>query len=89
MAKEFVPVHNRELVSVAEMQMVHSNHDCSEGMVAQVRSMNKVGIKTSQIVSHMTLQAGGYNKLSCKLWDVDNVVANDQCKEKVEIRKRL
>ena len=36
-AKEFVPIHNHELVSVAEMQMVHSNRDCSEGMVAQVR----------------------------------------------------
>ena len=83
-AKEFVPIHNHKLVSVTEMQLVRSNRDCSEGMVAQVRSMNKVGIKPSQIVSHMALQAGGYNKLPCQLRDVYNVVASDQYKEKVE-----
>ena len=64
-AKEFVPIHNHELVSVIEIQMVRSNRDCSEAMVPQVKSMNKVGIKTSQIVSYMALQGGGYNKLPC------------------------
>ena len=84
MAKEFVAIHNHELVSVAELQMMRSNRDCSQGMVSQVRSMNKVGIKTSHIVSHMALQSGGYNKLPCQLRDVYNALATDRRKEKVE-----
>ena len=45
-------------------------------MVAQVMPLNKVGIKTSNIVAHIALQLGGYIKLSCQLRDVYNKVAN-------------
>ena len=84
MAKEFVPTYNHDLVSVAELQMVRSNRDCNDAIVAQVRSMNKFGIKTFKIMSHMALQVGGYHKLLCQLRDMYNAVANERCKEKVE-----
>ena len=50
--------------------------------------MNKIGIKTFQIVSYMALQEGGYNKLPCQLQDVYNVVANDRRKKKVETNSK-
>ena len=83
-AKEFVPTHNHDLVSMAKLQMVQSNHECNVGIVAQVRTLNKVGIKTFQIVSHMVMQVGGYHKLPYQLWDVYNAVASERRKEKVK-----
>ena len=46
--------------------------------------MNKVGIKTSQIMPNMALQACGYHKLPCRLWDVYNKVAGKRHKEKLD-----
>ncbi|KAM6542954.1 hypothetical protein CsatB_007401 [Cannabis sativa] len=47
----------------------------SDGLLAQVRSMNSVGIKTANIMSHVALQSGGYEKMPCQLRDVYNRVA--------------
>ena len=38
--------------------------------------MNRVGIKTSNIVAHRALQSGGNTKIPCQLCDVSNKVAS-------------
>ncbi|KAM6570958.1 hypothetical protein CsatA_015038 [Cannabis sativa] len=56
----------------------------SDGLLAQVRSMNSVGIKTANIMSHVALQSGGYEKMPCQLRDVYNRVAGAKREEKIE-----
>ena len=53
-------------------------------MQAQVQSMNRVGIKTADIMSHVALQSGGYNNLPCQLRDIYNKVASARRAERVE-----
>ncbi|PON76977.1 FHY3/FAR1 family [Trema orientale] len=74
-AKEFVPTHNHERASVAELQFLRSNRVVTDLMLAQVMSMIQVGIKTSQIMSHIALQSSGYIKLPCQLRDIYNNLA--------------
>ncbi|XP_060961031.1 protein FAR1-RELATED SEQUENCE 5-like [Cannabis sativa] len=73
--KEFSTIHNHELASSSEVQFLRSYRVVSDGLLAQVRSMNSVGIKTANIMSHVALQSGGYEKMPCQLRDVYNRVA--------------
>ena len=50
-SKDFLQIHNHETASTAELQFLRSHHGVSKGLLAQVRSMNKVSIKTSQILT--------------------------------------
>ncbi|PON79920.1 hypothetical protein TorRG33x02_234620, partial [Trema orientale] len=49
------------------MQLLHSNCIVSDDVAVQIMSMNKVGIKTSNIVAHVALQSGGLEKLPFEL----------------------
>ncbi|XP_062089404.1 protein FAR1-RELATED SEQUENCE 5-like [Humulus lupulus] len=84
MVKEFSHEHNHEIVSVPELQFLKNNHVVSDGLLAQVRSMNSVGIKTSQIMSHIAMQSGGYERMPCQVRDVYNRVAGAIREEKLE-----
>ena len=54
-AKDFVRQHNHESLSPVEIQFIRSHCHVSKAMFAQVRSVNKVGIKTADIMSHIAL----------------------------------
>ncbi|KAM6556737.1 hypothetical protein CsatB_003756 [Cannabis sativa] len=82
--KEFSTMHNHELASSSEVQFLRSYRVVSNGLLAQVRSMNSVGIKTANIMSHVALQSGGYEKMPCQLRDVYNRVAGAKREEKIE-----
>ncbi|KAM6579573.1 hypothetical protein CsatA_003347 [Cannabis sativa] len=82
--KEFSTMHNHELASSSEVQFLRSYRVVSNGLLAQVRSMNSVGIKTANIMSHVALQSGGYEKMPCQLRDVHNRVAGAKREEKIE-----
>ncbi|XP_062100667.1 uncharacterized protein LOC133806594 [Humulus lupulus] len=84
LAKEFSHKHNHEMESVPELQFLKNNRVVSDGLLAQVRSMNSVGIKTSQIMSHIVMQSGGYERMSCQVRDVYNRVAGAIREEKLE-----
>ncbi|XP_062075559.1 uncharacterized protein LOC133779636 [Humulus lupulus] len=66
LAKEFSHEHNHEMVSVPELQFLKNNRVVSDGLLAQDRSVNSVGIKTSQIVSHIAMQSGGYERMKTR-----------------------
>ncbi|KAM6587621.1 hypothetical protein CsatA_010226 [Cannabis sativa] len=83
-AKEFVSQHNHETASISEMNFLRSNRVVPDGVVAQVMSMNKVGIKTSNIVSHMALQSGGFENIPFQLKDVYNKVGEQRRLENSE-----
>ncbi|XP_062085678.1 protein FAR1-RELATED SEQUENCE 5-like [Humulus lupulus] len=72
------------MVSVPELQFLKNNHVVSDGLLAQVRSMNSVGIKTSQIMSHIAMHSGGYERMPCLVRDVYNRVARAIREEKLE-----
>ncbi|XP_030483352.2 protein FAR1-RELATED SEQUENCE 5-like [Cannabis sativa] len=74
-AKEFVIQHNHPTATTLEMNYLRSNREVPDSMVAQVRTINKLGIKTSNIMAHVALQAGGYENVPYQLKDVYNVVA--------------
>ncbi|XP_062103040.1 protein FAR1-RELATED SEQUENCE 5-like [Humulus lupulus] len=84
LARVFSYEHNHDMVSVAELQFLRSNREVSDGLPAQVRSMSSIGIKTSQIMSHVALQSGGYerilltkkNRLANVFWE-DETSRND------------
>ncbi|XP_062117771.1 protein FAR-RED IMPAIRED RESPONSE 1-like [Humulus lupulus] len=46
--------------------------------------MNSIGIKTSQIMSHVALQFGGYEGIPCQVRDVYNRVVGAMKEEKME-----
>ncbi|XP_062093877.1 protein FAR-RED ELONGATED HYPOCOTYL 3-like [Humulus lupulus] len=56
------------------MNFLRSNRVALKGVVARVLSMNKVGIKTSNIMSHIALQSGGYENVHFQLKYVYNKV---------------
>ncbi|XP_062075546.1 protein FAR-RED IMPAIRED RESPONSE 1-like [Humulus lupulus] len=68
----------------SELQFLRFIHVVSDGLVAQVRSMNKVAIKTTNIMAHVALQSGGFKRFPCQLRDVYNRVAGAQREEKIE-----
>ncbi|XP_062080261.1 protein FAR1-RELATED SEQUENCE 4-like [Humulus lupulus] len=72
------------MVSVPELQFLKNNRVVSDGFLAQVRSMNSVGIKTSQIMSHIAMQSGGYERMPCQVRDAYNRVAGAIREEKLE-----
>ncbi|KAM6588590.1 hypothetical protein CsatA_011195 [Cannabis sativa] len=82
--KEFSTIHNHDLASSSEVQFLRSYRVVSDGLLAQVRSMNSVGIKTANIMSHVALQSGGYERMPCQLRDVYNRVAGAKREEKIE-----
>lgn len=51
--KEFAPIHNHKIVTLVEIQFLRSLCDVPDGLVAQVRLMNKVDIKTTGIMLHV------------------------------------
>lgn len=63
--KKFVPTHNHELGSFAELQLLRSSRVCLDAMAAQLISMKKNRDKNSNIIAHIALQSGGYAKLPC------------------------
>ncbi|XP_060961748.1 protein FAR-RED IMPAIRED RESPONSE 1-like [Cannabis sativa] len=56
----------------------------SHRVIVMRRSMNSVGIKTANIMSHVALQSGGYERMPCQLRDVYNRVAGAKREEKIE-----
>ncbi|XP_062085978.1 protein FAR1-RELATED SEQUENCE 5-like [Humulus lupulus] len=80
--KKFQTLHNHDTTALDELRFLRSNHYVPESLVVQVRSMNKVGIRTSYIISHLTMQSGGYERMTCQLQDVYNKVAHVKRKEK-------
>ena len=83
-AKKFVPQQNHKTLSPLELQFKRSQCHVNEAILAQVRSMNKVGIKTVDIMLHTTLQSGGYNNLLYQLRDIYNKVANARREKTLE-----
>lgn len=73
--REFAPIHNHWTITLAKIQFLKSHRDVLEGLVAQVRPINKVSIKIADIMSHVALQSGGYNNLLCQLRDIYNMLA--------------
>ncbi|KAM6556164.1 hypothetical protein CsatB_003183 [Cannabis sativa] len=82
--KEFSTILNHELASSSEVQFLRSYRVMSDGLLAQVRSMNSIRIKTANIMSHVALQSGGYEKMPCQLRDVYNRVVGAKREEKIE-----
>ncbi|XP_062104011.1 protein FAR1-RELATED SEQUENCE 5-like [Humulus lupulus] len=72
--KEFVAVHNHDLVIPSQMHFLHSNREVLGAMASHVMSMNICGIKTSLAVAHMALQSVRYDNLPFQLRDVYNKV---------------
>ncbi|XP_062112797.1 uncharacterized protein LOC133823958 [Humulus lupulus] len=85
LAKEFSHEHSHEMVLVPELQFLKNNHVVSDGLLAQVHSMNSVRIKTSQIMFHISMQSGGYERMPCQVRDVYNKVTGAIREEKLEI----
>ena len=77
-------MHLNITTAPTELQFGRSHRQVSEAMLAQVRSMNQVGIKTSDIISQVALQSGGYNNLPCQVRDIYNRVATARRVERVE-----
>ncbi|XP_062081135.1 protein FAR-RED IMPAIRED RESPONSE 1-like [Humulus lupulus] len=73
--KEFVAVHNHDLVMPSQMHFLRSNGEVPKVVASHVMSMKRCGIKTSSAVAHMALQSGGYENLPFQLRDVYNKVA--------------
>ena len=71
-------------MSPSELQFRRSHRHVSESMLAHVRSMNMVGMRTADIMSHVALQSGGYNNLPCQLRDIYNKVATTRRAETVQ-----
>ncbi|XP_062099981.1 protein FAR1-RELATED SEQUENCE 5-like [Humulus lupulus] len=84
LAKEFSHTHNHKMVSVAKLQFLRSNREVSDGFLAQVRSMNSIGIKTSKKMSHLAMQSGGHKRTPSQIRDVYNRVAIAAREEKLE-----
>ncbi|XP_062100989.1 protein FAR-RED IMPAIRED RESPONSE 1-like [Humulus lupulus] len=80
--KEFQPLHNHDKEALDELRFLRSNRSVSESLVAQVRSMNQVGIRTSHIISHLVMQSGGYKRMPCQLRDIYKKVTHVKRKEK-------
>ncbi|XP_062115219.1 protein FAR1-RELATED SEQUENCE 5-like [Humulus lupulus] len=56
----------------------------TNGLLAQVCSINLVGIRTSQIMLHVAIQSGGYERIPCQVRDVYNKVVGSIRHEKLE-----
>ncbi|XP_062102953.1 protein FAR1-RELATED SEQUENCE 5-like [Humulus lupulus] len=72
------------MVSVPELQFLKNNRVVFDDLLAQVRSMKSVGMKTSQIMTHIAMQSGGYERMPCQVRDVYNRIAGAIREEKLE-----
>ena len=63
LVREFVKEHSHPLASQGHVQFLRAHRKVTEADVAQARTMQGVGIKTSQIMKLFVLQSGGYNNV--------------------------
>ncbi|XP_065874995.1 protein FAR1-RELATED SEQUENCE 5-like isoform X1 [Euphorbia lathyris] len=61
--RNFVPLHNHELVPTNHVQFLKSHRSIDDGDMAQAKAMHDVGVKTSKIVDLLAHQSGGFQNL--------------------------